>query len=477
MIRNIFTFLLCCFATTLNLKTIESAGNSKICPTRFFVQITHKNLLRAVNNVKTLKKRPKIDITREDERNLTTSVCRSIDEYHLKLKSRDKLEKKGRDIICSFCVFAQSNVLWLKNFVEKITNGEPFINNENFVKRLKNEAEMIVVLFPVGDLQMGKWLWSYFLKIVAIRQYDDNKLYIHGNPFEDEQMQTGFSDFIENCIAENYLPPAAMDPDFVTKNESKYKKMFTDLSDSRWFKNLIASHPLDRNYNGLIDILYLKPFWEDGRQLLFRGGTIAQGFNVDWSRVRQRHRNEVVITREFVENRTWISNPYGRLDHQHLLIKIIDATYYCYISVIIYIYEKQLSILNEPTLEEIKELIIDVINEALYVSIKEEFLLVIFSELDCSQMRDIDVIKGILASVRAKANGILNDLNGANTNEIDWLSFTIDEGQLSNDSLIKIIISDFEFYLNELKRYFLPFKYEILLHFSDVVKFSAAQYI
>ncbi|XP_050435508.1 uncharacterized protein LOC126842541 [Adelges cooleyi] len=477
MISNIFAFLLCCFVITSNLKTFETAGNSKINPTRFFIQTSHKYYLRAVNNVKTFNKRPKIEITREDERNLSTSTCGGIDEYHTKLKSRDKLEEKGRDIMCSVCVIARSNILWLKNFVEKIKNGEPFNRSENVIKRLKMEAELIFLLFPAGYLQMGKWLWSYFLKIIAIRQYDDNKLYIHENPFEDDQLQTGFSDFIGNCIAKKYLPPTVMEPDFVRKNQSKYDKMFTDLSSSRWFRNSNASHPLDRNYNGLIDILYLKPFWEDERQLLFRGGTITQGFNVDWSKVIQRHRVEVVITRAFVENRTWISNPYGRLDHQHLLVKIIDATFYCYISVILYVYEKQLPILNEPTLEEIIELIFDVFNEAFNVSIKEEFLVVISSELDFSQMRDTDVVKGILASVTAKANGILNDLNGTNTNEIDWLSFNVNEGQLSNDSMIKIIILDFKFYLNELKSYCFPFKYETLLHFMDMVKMSAAQYI
>ncbi|XP_050441043.1 uncharacterized protein LOC126845998 [Adelges cooleyi] len=292
MIKNIFAVLLCCFALTLNLKTIESAGNSKIYPTRFIVPTTHRNYLRAVNNVETFNKRPKIVITQEDEVNLSTSFCGSIQEYHAKLKSHEKLEKKGRDIKCSFSVIAQTNILWLKNFVEKLKNGEPFRNSLPVIERLKMEAELMVVLFPVGDLQMGKWLWSYIMKIVAIRQYDDNKLYIHENPFEDDQMPHGVSDFIENCIAEKYLPPTVMEPDFVTKNKRKSDKMFTDLSSSRWFRNSNALGPLDRNYNALIDVLYLKPFWEDERQLLFRGGTITQGFNVDWSRVRQRHRNE-----------------------------------------------------------------------------------------------------------------------------------------------------------------------------------------
>ncbi|XP_050441040.1 uncharacterized protein LOC126845995 [Adelges cooleyi] len=472
MIGNICALLLCCFAITSSIKEIESAGNSKINPTRFIIQSTHKNYLRAVNNLKTFNKRPKIVITPTDEKKLSTTDCDSINEYRLKLKSRDKLEKKGRDVMCSFCVIVQSNIMCLKNIVEELISGETFISNESVkIKHFKQEAELIVALYPVENLQTGKWLWSYFLKLIAIRQYDDNKHYIHENPFEDDQLQAGVSDFIGNCVQEKYLPPAAVEPDFVTKNTSISDKLFTDLRDSKWFKDF----SLDRNYDALLDVLYLKPFWEDQRQLLFRG--ITQGFDVDWSRVRQRHRKEMGITRAFVENRTWIHNPYGRLDHQHLLIKIIDARLYCYIWVILYVYEKQSSLLDEPTLEEIKDLVHDVINETVDLSIKDEFLVVILSELRLAKTRDVDDIKDILARVTAKANELLDDLNGTKTTEIDWLSFDVDEVQLSTSRLIKIIIMDFHFYLNSLKSYCSPYEYKTLLHFVDVVKLSAARYL
>ncbi|XP_050434850.1 uncharacterized protein LOC126842039 [Adelges cooleyi] len=471
MISNICAFLLCCFAITSNINKIESAGNNRINPTRFFIQTSHENFLRAVNNLKTFNKRPKIVITPADEKFLTMENVNNIDDYRLKLKSRDKLEKKGRDILCSFCVIVQSNITWLKNTVEELMGGESFIDNASNIIRLKQEAELIVAMYPVENLQTGKWLWSYFLKLIAIRRYINNKRYIRENPFEDHQLQAGVSDFIGNCVLEKYLPPSVTEPDFVSKNPRTRDKLLTDLRDSKWFNDF----PLDRDYDAMVEFLYLKPFWTDQRHLLFRA--ITQGFDVDWSAVRQRHRDELVVTREFVESRAWIHNPYGRLDHQRLVINIIEAQYYCYVYVVLYAYEKQVSALDEGTLGEVKELVYAVINEALNVSIKEEFLVLIISELELTEMRNADDVRDVLARVKAKANALLNDLNGTRTNQVDRITFDVDEGQLTTVRFIKSIVLDFHFYLNSLRFYCAPFSYKTLLHFMDQVKLSAAQYV
>ncbi|XP_050421880.1 uncharacterized protein LOC126834175 isoform X3 [Adelges cooleyi] len=473
MIAKICTFLLCCFAIMSNIKTTESAGNSQINPIRFFVQRTHVNYSRMLNNVKTFRDHP-IVIKSKDQKILSKDY-KNIKEYRLKLKSRDKLEKKAKDVKCSFCVIVKSNILCLKNLVELLKSGKPFIYNkklhclynyktiENTILHLKWEAELIVKLLLADNLETAQWLWSYFLKIIATRQYNQNKPFIRENPFDDDQLQTGVSDFIGNCIAEKHLPPTAMESDFVSKNISIYINMFTGIRKSVYFVDYV----LDRNYDNMIELFYLKPFWNDQRQLLF--GQIAQ-VNVDWSKAKQRHEVEVVITREFVKNRTWIYKPYGRFDHQMLLIKIIDARFYCYFSVMLHVYEKQLFILEEETVKDIKNLICYFINEALILTaFKDEFLVMILSELDLAKISDTDYVKDISARVRTKANVILNDLNAPYTNENDLLRFNGVENQLLTNDLIMRIITNFIVYLNELKSICLPSVYETFLHFMGVV--------
>ncbi|XP_050426437.1 uncharacterized protein LOC126836825 [Adelges cooleyi] len=469
MIAHICAFTLCCFAITLKIKTIESAGNNQIIPVRFFIQSCREDYVHTVNDLKTFNRRP-IGIKPADLRNLTNPAIDNIQEYKSKLKSRDRLEKKAEDIKCSFCAIAKSNILFLKNLVEKLKNGIPFINNEGIVERLKQEVEMMIQLLLTANLETGKWLWSYLLKIVAITQYYDNTPFIHENPFEDEQLQTGISDFIGTCTVNKYLPPAAMESDFVLKNRSVYENMFRVLRRTGWFSDILLGRDLVT-----VEFLYLKPFWDDQRQLLFRPITQV---DVDWSRAKHRHDAEVVITREFVQNRLWIYHPYGRLDHQHLLINIIDARIYCHLSVILYVYEKQISILDEQTLMDIKILVYDVIFAAMSLtSFKDDFLVVILSEFGLSSIINTDDIKDILARVRTRANEILNGLNGASTSRIDRLTFNVDnERQLPTNDLIIRIIKNLEDYLTEFNNH-LPFEYKSFLHFMDAVKMPAAQYI
>ncbi|XP_050443863.1 uncharacterized protein LOC126847593 [Adelges cooleyi] len=462
-------YLLCCFVITSNIKIIESAGNHQITPIRFFVQTCFEEYVCTVNDLKTFNKHP-ISIKPAEQKMLSTRACNNINDYQLKLKSRDKLEKKAQDVKCSFCVITKSNILNMKNLIENVKSGEPFIDNEKTVKDLKEEVEIIIHLLLLANIETGKWLWSYYLKIIAISQYYDNKPFIHENPFEDHQLQTDVSDFIENCVAENYLPLTTMESDLVSKKQGVYKDMFSDLRDSGMFSGILNG----RVVLVTITFLYLKPFWDDGNQLLFRQIT---GADVDWSKAKQRHEVEVTITRKFVENRTWMYIPYGRLDHQHLLVKIVDARLYCYVSVVLNIYEKQLSILEGHTLTRIKVLVCHVIQYALKVTAyKDDFLVDILSEFKFAKINDTNEIEDVSARVKAKADEILNDLNSVSKNNIDWLSF-VSVHQLSTDDLIMRIIKDFKDYLHELKRLCLPFEYKVFLHFIDVIKSSVAQYI
>ncbi|XP_050426247.1 uncharacterized protein LOC126836684 isoform X2 [Adelges cooleyi] len=462
--------LICSFAITLNIKTIESAGN-QIVPVRFYTRTSSEDYVQTVNDLKTFNKRPTY-IKPAEQINLSTHACDNINDYHLKLKSRDKLEKRAQDIKCSFCVITKSNISNMKNLVENLKSGEPFGNNEDYVNRLEEEAKIILHLLLMSDLETGKWLWIYYLKMFAISQYEYNKHLINENPFEDDQLQSGVSDFIDNCIAEKYLPKNTIESDLVSKKPEVYKNMFRKLRVSGWVSNVLGGRVLV-----FVKFLYLKPFWEDENQLLFRQITEA---NVDWSYAKQRFGLEVAISREFVENRTWMYKPYGRLDHQHLLIAILDARFYCHLSVVLYIYEKQISMraLDELTLKSIKNRIVNVIKHVLGVTAyKDEFLVVISSEFKFAKISDIDDIRDILARVRAKANEILKDLNGASTIEVDFLGFNINENQLSSSDSILRIIKNFKDYLNELTFFCLPSEYRVLLHFVDVIRSSASQYI
>ncbi|XP_050426248.1 uncharacterized protein LOC126836684 isoform X3 [Adelges cooleyi] len=470
MIIKVCAFMLCSYAITLNIKTVDSAGN-QIAPVRFYTQTSSEDYVRTVNKLKTFNKRPTY-LKPAEQTILSIEECDNINDYHLKLKSREKLEKRAQDIKCSFCVITKSNISIMKHLVENLKSGEPYGNNEEYVKRVEEEAKIILYVLMLSDLETGKWLWIYYLKMFAIIQYEYNKHLINENPFEDDQLQSGVSDFIDNCIAEKYLPKTTIESDLVSKKPLIYDNIFNDLRNSGWVTDV-----LDGGVLVSVRFIYLQRFWEDENQLLFRQITEA---NVDWSNVKRRHELEVAITREFVENRTWIYKPYDRLDHQQLLIAILDARFYCHLSVILYIYEKQISmrVLDELTLKSIKSRIVNVIKHVLALTVyKDEFLVVISSEFKFAKISDIDDIRDILARVRAKANEILKDLNGASTNEVDFLGFNINEIQLSSSDSILRIIKNFKDYLNELTVFCLPSEYNVLLHFVDVVRSSAGQYI
>ncbi|XP_050426235.1 uncharacterized protein LOC126836675 [Adelges cooleyi] len=469
MTANICTFMLCCFVITSNINTIESAKNNKINPIRFFIHTSREIYIRTLNNLKTFNKHP-IVIKQEDQVILSTPGVGNITEYHLKLKSRDKLEKKAEDIKCSYSVVAKSNISYLKSLVENLKSGEPFIKTyEDTIKSIKKEAEIIFHLLMFGNLETGKWLWHYFLKIVAIRKYNVNKPFIDENLFEDGQLQSGVSDVIDNCMAENYLPPATMESNFISKNRSTFDNMISDLCNSGWLIGII----FDRDYDALIEFLYLKPFWDDSG-LLFRQ---MKEVDIDWSETKQRFELEMVITKEFVANRIWMYHPYGRLDHQYLLVKIIDARIYCYLTVVLCVYETQLSSLDKEALTNIKDVIYKLIVEVLKLTaFKDELLVAISSEVRYGKITDFDDVQDILARVRAKANGILDDLNGTGTRGTDRFSFDIDKQQLTSIDLITGIIKEFRDYLTEFRGR-LTFHYKTLLHFMDLVKTAAAPYI
>ncbi|XP_050427930.1 uncharacterized protein LOC126837951 [Adelges cooleyi] len=467
MIADMSAFLLCCFAVTSNIKKIQSVDN-KIYPMRFLNKTLPENYVHTVKKCKTFNKH-RIVITPAYWSILSSPSVGSSQVYSFKLKSQVKFEKKVQDIKCSFCAITKSNILHLKDLVEKLKSREPFVSNQHDIERVKKEAEIIVRLLLLGNVETGKWLWSYFLKIIAISKYDDNATFINENPFDDEQLQTDVSDFIENCIAEKYLPVVAMESDFVWKNTRRYVKMFRHLRLSEGFLGVL----LGPNYNATIEFLYLKPFWDDQRQLLLFGQ--ITGANVDWSTAKQRHEVEVSATREFVENRTWIYKPYGRHVHQQLLINIIDARIYCYLSVVLHVYEKNLPIHNGITVTLVKYFLKKVIYAALELTAyKDDFLVGILSEIKMLTVDNIDDIKDILVRVKAKANGILNDLNGTSTSRIDRLGINVDEP--ATNSLIRRFIKKFEDFLTDLKD-FLPVRYKLILHFMDVVKMPTVRYV
>ncbi|XP_050426390.1 uncharacterized protein LOC126836789 [Adelges cooleyi] len=471
MVANIFAFILCCFAITSNIKSIESTGNSKFeVPVQYKkhyllnIIIYEEPYVYEVNRLRTFKK--DTIIIESNEENILSKHLYSDKDMQLKIESLGKFENKIQDIQCSYCVVTKLHILYLKNLAEKLKSGVRLTNNEEIVTGLEKEAKYILRILLMSNLEIGKWLWIFLLKIVAISQYGDNIIpFIRENPFVDDQLQSGVTSVIEKCMAEKYLPPTAMEYDFISKNYNTYDYMFHHLYDPTIIDDIFHNHVL-----GVIEFLYLKPFWLSN-QLLFRE---MEEVNIDWGETKQRFELEVVITKEFVDNRIWMYHPYRRLDHQYLFVKIIDARIYCYLTVVLHVYEQQLFMLDEQALTDIKSRITKVMIEALKLTAyKDDFLVVLSSELKFGKINvnHIDWINDILARVRTKANGILNDLNGASSNEIDRLSFNHDENQLPTYDMIIKIIDDFEDYLKELKS-FLPFDYKVLLNFIGEYPYS-----
>ncbi|XP_050426604.1 uncharacterized protein LOC126836928 [Adelges cooleyi] len=436
-----------------------------IIPVRFFVYICDEHYVQTLNSLKTFNRHP-TNIELSEQRVLSKPVCTNIDDYQLKLKSRGKLEEKAQDIKCSFCVIAKSKISYLKNLIEELKSGQQsFVDIKADVIQLENEVRIILHLLMFTDLVTGKWIWIYFLKVIAFSRFGENEHYIRKNIFEDDQLESGVSEFIKKCTADGYLP--ALESDLVSEIPSIHKQMFDDLQKLGWDLEFFF-------INGYVmvttDFLYLKPFWKDETKFLF--GQIT-GATVDWSKAKRRFELEVAVTKKFVENRTWIHEPYGRLDHQHMLVKIVDARLYCYLSVVLHIYEKQLTILEGETLKNIKDDVYKVIQYALSLTgFKNDFLVAIMSEFKFAKTSDTQDIDDISARARAKADETLNDLNGVSKNKIDWLS-PVSLQQLQTAHMIMGVIDDFNGFLNELKRICLPFEYRGILHFIDVVEIYA----
>ncbi|XP_050425524.1 uncharacterized protein LOC126836332 isoform X4 [Adelges cooleyi] len=465
MIAKLCAILLCCFALILNTKTMETTSNSQITPARFFVPTSDKNYVRAVDNVKTFNKQ---STTINKQSILSMPVVNDIEKYQKKIKSRDRLEKKAGDIKCTFCVIAKSNAVYLKYLLESFVAVKRFSYDDDDLHKLRQiqlETTMIVELLLAENLETGKWLWSHFLKTIAIAEYDDfkNGFKRDVDPFEsDRLLQTGVSEFIGTCIREKNLPETAMAPDFVSNNPKGHGR----------FLNGLSAIPLttNRNYNLMLTLLYLAPFWEDRNEFLFR--QIAYT-NVDWNVAKQKHLTEVPATRTFFENNRWIYTPYERMDHQLLLVRIIDARLYCHLAVVLRVYEKQLTAGRfEPrTLRQTKDAIADVVQDVLQLTaFKDHFLVSVISDLKTKSDANIEEIKKMSTEVKAKANEVLNKLHGSSG--VDRLGLNVNQLQSSNE-LTALVIKNFKDYMNELKRICLPFEYRWLLHFLDLVKWSS----
>ncbi|XP_050430798.1 uncharacterized protein LOC126839500 isoform X2 [Adelges cooleyi] len=420
MVAIIRAFIFCCFAITSSIKTVESADNSKVSPILYF-PLYNELYVHTINHLKTFKEVPIIFQTKEKD--ILFKSCANDEDIQFKIESLVKFENKIQDVQCSFWVITQFNILTMKKIVDEVKRGEYiFFHNPNTVKRLQMEANTMLQVLIRSNFESEKWPWTIFLKTFAFSQYGDNKPFIGENPFEDDQLLTGVSDVIENCVADKNLPPTVSESDFISKNMRTYNSIFHHLQYFVMNEDVFKGRVLE-----MIEFVYLKPFWNDN-QLLFKE---IEEVKVDWSAVKQQFELEMAITKEFLDNRTWIYQPHGRLDHQDMLVKIVDARIYCYLAVVLHVYEQQLFMLDVEVLTRIKDRINNVVLEALKLTAyKDDFLGVISSELESGETSGVDHISDISARVRTKANGTLNDLNGASSNEIDLLSFNVDEDQL-----------------------------------------------
>ncbi|XP_050430804.1 uncharacterized protein LOC126839509 [Adelges cooleyi] len=297
MIANICAFILCCFAITSNIKTIESAGNSKVSPILYF-PLYNELYVHTINHLKTFKEVPIIFQTKEKD--ILFKSCANDEDIQFKIESLVKFENKIQDVQCSFWVIAQFNILTMKKIVGKVKSGERFIHNDRrTVKRLEKEANTILQILIRSNFESRKWPWTIFFKTFAFSQFADNIPFFGENPFEDDQLFTGVSNVIENCVADKYLPPTVTESDFISKNMRTYDDMFHYLHDFVLNEDVFKGRVLE-----MIEFVYLKPFWNDN-QLLFKE---IEEVKVDWSEVKQQFELEMEITKEFLDNRDWISN-------------------------------------------------------------------------------------------------------------------------------------------------------------------------
>ncbi|XP_050435067.1 uncharacterized protein LOC126842222 [Adelges cooleyi] len=299
------------FIQTVNFMMIEST--SKVSPSYYVNHTFPLSYVNVVNNLITYNER-EIKISEKEITILTTPVQTYSDTKGRKTVF-DKFDKKIEDIKCTCTLIVKTKLAYLSNILEGLQSGGSIEVAKDKLTMLKEEAGLMVLMFQLSQAKAGKWFWSYYLKIMAIIEYESNRNFFGDPLFAEDELQSGISHFLEYCKDNKYLPKNKPECDLVSKVPNVPNNIFQELRSS----SIIAVEYVYIMQYISIEYLYLKPLWDD-HELLF--GEIT-GSTVEWRPTIRRHAVEVDKTKKYVENRQWIPKPFGHLSYHKLIKQII----------------------------------------------------------------------------------------------------------------------------------------------------------
>ncbi|XP_050435058.1 uncharacterized protein LOC126842216 isoform X1 [Adelges cooleyi] len=450
MMANNCIFLSLHYILTANFMMIEST--SKVSPSYYVNKTLSDAYVITVNNLITYNER---EIKFSDQEITILAIpVQTYNDTKIRDKVFDKFDKKIEDIKCTCSLIVKTKLVYLANILEGLRNGKPIEVVRKELNVLKQEAGNMVLLFQKGNVKAGKWFWSYYFKIMAIIEYEVNKDYFEETPFEEEELQSDITNFINDCKDNKYLPRNRTESDLMSKNPNVPNNIFQELRAS----TVIIVDYVNEMQHISIDDLYLRPFW-DKQELLFRQIT---GSAVDWRPTIRRHAVEVNKTRDYIENRQWISKPLGHLSYNKLIEQIISVRIYTFLWVMLVIFNREMSKINPFHLKLLcieSMRTIDVGHELMLYT--DTFYFDVVTELRCAINDNQTNFDSIIARISVRVKDILNELNGCKLNGSVWISIEINEE--FTYAMIFEFLREFRDNINLLKEKITIFNYELAL--------------
>ncbi|XP_050431211.1 uncharacterized protein LOC126839832 isoform X2 [Adelges cooleyi] len=405
-------------------------STKKVSPSYYVNQTYNPFYVFIVNTLKTYNER-KINLSGKEITVLTTPVRTYYDTKGREIVF-DKFYQKIEDIKCTFSLIVKTKLAYLSNILEGLQSGGAIDVAREKLNVLKEEAGFMILLFQKGNVKAGKWFWSYYFKIMAITEYKSNKHFFEETPFGEKELQSDITKFIQHCKDNKYLPKNITEFDFVSKNSNVPIYIFQKLRTS------VAVDYVYGMQSILIDYLYLKPLWDE-HELFFSQIT---GAAVDWMPTIRRYAVEVTKTKKYIENHQWISKPFGHLSYHKLIKQIISVRMYTFMWVMLVIFNKEM---HKRDLVQLKHLYTEsmrIINMVeIFMHYTETLFFDIVAEFRCAINDNQINFDSIIPRMSVRANEILVELNGSNSNSSDWIS--IDINKEFNDNMIIQFLQEF----------------------------------
>ncbi|XP_050431205.1 uncharacterized protein LOC126839829 [Adelges cooleyi] len=422
----------------LTVKFMMIESTNKVSPSYYVSQTFSYSYINTVNTLKTYNQQE--IIFSEQEMTVLTTPVRTYNDTKNRDKVFDKFYKKIEDIKCTCSLIVKTKLVHLTNILEALRRGGTIDVAREELNVLKEEAGFMVLLFENAKGKAGKWFWSYYFKIMAMIEYESNKHFFGENPFEEEELQSDITTFLQYCKNNKYFPKNKPQVDLVSKNPNVPINIFRVLQRSV----IIGVHYADIMQHISIEYLYLKPLWDE-HELLFAKIT---GSVVEWRPTIRRHAAEVNKTKEFIENREWISKPFGHLTYHKLIQQIISVRMYTYLWVVLLIFNKEMpkmdlihsQVLYAETMNTIE-------NVQGFIYFTEFLFFDVVGAYNGAMHEDPKNFDSIIARISARVKELLVELNGCKSNGIDWISIDINEE--FNDGMIIDFLQEYNdnFYL------------------------------